>query len=68
MQHPEQFKAGTQVVKPLLQPDPIRYDSRGRFVAYDNNLGPGFNAFLSRLKVYAAGMTVLRRFSLQHRR
>ncbi len=64
MQHPEQIKAGTQVEKPMLQPDPIRCDREKRFVADDKDLGPGFAAFMSRLEVYTAGMTMLDWFSL----
>ncbi len=67
MQHPERSKAGTQVEKPVLQPDPIRCDREKRFVANDNNLGPGFEAFMPRLKVYTAGMTKLACFASVHR-
>ncbi len=57
MLHPERIKAGTQVAKPMPQPDPIRCDREKRFVADDKDLGPGFIAFMPRLKVYTAGMT-----------
>ncbi len=62
MPHPERIKAGTQIVKPALQPDPKRYDTAKRFVANDNNLGPGFMAFMPRLKVCTAGMTMVYAF------
>ncbi len=42
----------------------MRYGKEKRFVAEDKNLGPGFNAFMPRLEVSAAGMTELDWFSL----